>query len=102
MKSFWADENVEKLIRWMVSNRELLRESTSTLGWTHKAKEDLFKDDSEIDTRKVKAKYHNMKHAWKLATAFMEQSGWSGKEEDCTPEMNGTKLLYTTALLLCH
>jgi hypothetical protein len=61
----WDDSNLEKLLAWMEENQEPLR--SSTVLWTVKAKEALFADNSDIDVKKIKAKYHNMKNSWKAA-----------------------------------
>lgn len=83
----WEDSEIEKLVAWMEDNRELLR--GSTLLWTMKAKEALFNDeDSEIDAKKIKSKYHNMKNSWKAAKKLQDQSGFGWKEEDCESSVN--------------
>jgi hypothetical protein len=61
----WEVPELEKLLAWMEDNQELLRGSTAH--WTRKIKEVVFPDNEDIDAKKIKAKYHNMRKAWSAA-----------------------------------
>jgi hypothetical protein len=83
----WSDENIEKLLGWIEENQELLR--GAALHWMTKVKEAVFADNDNIDVKKIKSKYHNMKTSWKAAKKMQEESGFGVKEDDCTNSVNG-------------
>ena len=83
----WNDQELEKFLGWLEDNQLLLRGSTAL--WTAKAKETLFADNDDIDAKKIKSKYHNMKNSWKAAKTMQEQSGFGVKEDDCSSSVNG-------------
>jgi hypothetical protein len=82
----WSDETNEKLLGWMEENRELLR--GAALPWMTKVKEAVFANNDDIDVKKIKSKYHNMKASWKAAKKLQEASGFGVKEDDCTSTVN--------------
>jgi len=82
----WSDEDQEKLIGWMEGNQELRR--GAAVYWMKKAKEAVFADNEDIDVKKIKSKYHNMKNSWKAAKKLQEESGFGVKEDDCTGSVN--------------
>jgi hypothetical protein len=69
----WNESDVEILLAWLEENRELIRGSTKV--WTSRVKEAVFDDNPDIDAKKIKSKYHNMKSAWQAAKKLQEQSG---------------------------
>jgi hypothetical protein len=87
----WETSELEKLISWMEDNPELLRGSTNR--WATKVKKSVFVTVDHIDLKKIKAKYHNMKAAWKVAKQLQDQSGFGLKEDDCESSVNGKILL---------
>lgn len=61
----------------------------STALWTARAKEAIFANNEDIDAKKIKSKYHNMRNSWKAAKIMQEQSGFGLKEDDCSSSVNG-------------
>jgi hypothetical protein len=56
----WKDQELEAFLAWLEDNQQLLRGS-STL-WATKAKEALFADNEDVDVKKIKSNFHNMKN----------------------------------------
>jgi hypothetical protein len=83
----WEDSEIKTLLAWMADNRELLGGSTKL--WTSRAKAAVFADNQNVDVKKIKAKYHNMRAGWKAAKKLQEQSGFGVTEDRCTTSANG-------------
>ena len=83
----WNDQDLEAFLAWLEDNQQLLRGSITF--WATKAKEAVFADNENIDIKKIKSKYHNMKYSWNAAKKMQEQSGFGMKEDDCSRSING-------------
>ncbi|KAN0069405.1 hypothetical protein V8E54_012420 [Elaphomyces granulatus] len=82
----WSDEDQEKLVGWMEENQEVRR--GAAVYWMKKAKQAVFADNEDIDVKKIKSKYHNMKNSWKAAKKLQEGSRFGVEEDDCTSSVN--------------
>jgi len=82
----WDESDVQLLIGWLEDNRELLRGSTRL--WTIRAKEVVFADNQNVDIKKIKSKYHNMRASWQAAKKLQEQSSFGVREDECSASIN--------------
>lgn len=83
----WTDNELERYLRWMEENSELLQGPTN--GWTSRLKETVFKDEDRIDVKRIKFKFHNMRTSWQRAKQMQERSGFGLTEAECSSSMNG-------------
>lgn len=70
----WKHEEAEKLVAWIEQNEPVTRNPVST--WSKRVKEEAFPDNDNIDLKKIKSKYHNMRSSYKTAKAILERSGY--------------------------
>lgn len=76
----WKREETEKLVAWIEENEPATRGSIAT--WAKHAKEEAFPEDENIDVKKIKSKFHNLKSSYKAARVVLEQSGYGVTKED--------------------
>ncbi|ODM21244.1 hypothetical protein SI65_04297 [Aspergillus cristatus] len=98
----WAKFEVQKLITWMEHNLDSINYGPK-MTWVQRAKEEAFPDFPHIDVNRIRAKYYNLKIAWKSAKSHLvEFKVMSGEgNEECSDSVRHAmdkKCLFTWRL----